>query len=572
MGVLRSGWLPGGAFDCCVVGAGPVGLAFAMEAAETGARVLLIESGSATSGRRDVSPRDGERTEIVDPERHAPLHLTTRRGVGGTSWLWGGRCVTFEPIDFEARDFVPGGAWPIGPGDVAPYAEAAARHLDCGAPVFAADAPDWPGLNEVRMSNLERWSRRPKLGPRLGERVLRHPNITVLLNATVTDIEFAERHGETIASLVVERDVDGRPSGERLPIRAASFVLAMGGVEVTRLLLRVQRRHPGAFGGVDGPLGRYYMGHATGSVADIVLDDPARAADLDFVRDAHDTYVRRRFTLSPQAQRRHGVLNTSFYLDNPDFFRADHRNPTLSAVFLGIAIPPVGRAILAEGIRLRHVGPRPYAVRAHVANVLRAPWRALADVADIIRRRYVSSVRKPGFLLRSAEGRYALHYHGEQLPHPDSRLTLHRTDAGDELLRIDFRYRDEDVESVLRSHALLDAELRGAGLGRIEYASTGDDRVRGDIWKQTTDGFHSIGTTRMGADPADSVVDADCRVHGVGNLYIASTSVLRTSAEANPTFFAAALAVRLAHRLARRSTQLRSGAVVEKTQAWGLGR
>jgi choline dehydrogenase-like flavoprotein len=45
-------------------------------------------------------------------------------------------------------------------------------------------------------------------------------------------------------------------------------------------------------------------------------------------------------------------------------------------------------------------------------------------------------------------------------------------------------------------------------------------------------------------------VDADCRVHGVPNLYIASSSVLPTSAEANPTFFTAVLAVRLAHHLA----------------------
>ncbi len=562
MSVLRAGWVPGGAFDCCVVGAGPVGLAFAMEAAQAGSRVLLVEAGDVGSGRRDL-PRDvGARTDIVDPARHAPTALTTRRGVGGTSWLWGGRCVSFEPIDLEQRDHVPGGRWPIGLDEVAPWFAAAARHLDCGAAVFASDAPEWPGLVEARTSNLERWSRRPKLGPRLGERVLRHPNITVMLRSEVTDIEFDRREGRTVVALSVDS------GGVSVPVRAASFVLAMGGLEITRLLLRVQRRRPDAFGGVDGPLGRFYMGHATGSVADIVLDDPARAADLDFVRDEHDTYVRRRFTLAPEAQRRHRVLNTSFYLDNPDFYRAEHRNPTLSAVFLGIAIPPLGRAILAEGIRLRHVGPRPYALRAHIANVLRAPWRALADVSDIVRRRYVSSVRKPGFLLRGAAGRYALHYHGEQLPHPDSRLTLHRTDAGDEVLRIDFRYRDEDIDSVLRGHAILDAELRRAGLGRLEYAGDGDDEVRADIWRQSTDGFHSIGTTRMGDDPADSVVDADCRVHGLDNLYIASTSVLRTSAEANPTFFAVALAVRLAHRLAG----LRAGAAVEKTHAWGLGR
>ncbi|WP_405372105.1 MULTISPECIES: GMC family oxidoreductase [unclassified Microbacterium] len=546
MSVLSADERPEGEYDICVVGAGPVGLALAMEAAEAGARVLLVDAGDDRSGRRESVPVPGESTEIVDLARHAPLELTTRQGVGGTSWLWGGRCVAFEPIDLEPRDYVPGsGDWPIRLGDVEPFFAAAARHLDCGAPVFRSDAPEWAGLDEFRMSNLERWARRPKLGPRLGARVLAHPRVTALLGARLAGVEFPGDNG-VVAELAVIR------GGERMPIRAASSVLAMGGLEVTRLLLRAQRDHASAFGGQDGPLGRYYMGHATGSIADIVLTDPASAADLDFVRDAVDTYVRRRFTLDEAAQRRHRLLNTSFYLDNPAFYEAEHRNATLSAVFLGIAIPPIGRAILAEGIRLRHVGPRPYRLRAHIGNIVRAPWRAAADVVDIIGRRYLSRVRKPGFLLRNAGGRYALHYHGEQLPNPDSRVTLVRDAAGGDVLRVDYRYLEADVDSLLRCHELLDAELRRAGLGRLEYAAPDAAGIRALAWEQTTDGFHSIGTTRMSDDPAQGVVDAECRVHGTENLFIASSSVLTTSAEANPTFFAAALAVRLAHHLTTR--------------------
>jgi len=53
----------------------------------------------------------------------------------------------------------------------------------------------------------------------------------------------------------------------------------------------------------------------------------------------------------------------------------------------------------------------------------------------------------------------------------------------------------------------------------------------------------------MSSDPGDGVVDPDCRVHGVENLFIASSSVFRTGGEANPTFLAVCLAVRLAHYL-----------------------
>lgn len=540
MAILSAAEAPRDDYDIVVVGAGPVGLALTMEAAQAGSRVLLVDAGDLTSGKRDVVAPP---THIVDEARHAPLELTTRQGVGGTSWLWGGRCVAFEPIDFEPRDFVPGSDWPIRADDVAPWYGATARLLDCGGAVFRSDLPDWDGLSEFTMSNLERWARRPRLGPTLGARVLAHPNVTALLSTRLVRIDHAP--DGSVGALVVDR------GGVSLRLRGVAYVLAMGGLEITRFLLGEQRRRPEAFGGVDGPLGRYYMGHATGSIADIVIDDPARAADLDFSRDELDTYIRRRFTLSEGAQRRHRVLNTSFYLDNPPFYEHEHRNATLSLVFLGLAFRPVGRRMIAEGIRLRHVGPRPYAIRAHLANVLRRPWRAAIDVLDVIRRRYVSSVRKPGFILRNDGGRYALHYHAEQLPNPDSRVWLRPAPDGGTVLEVDYRYFEADIDSLLRCHELLDRELRAAGAGRLEYLAKDPDTVRAMAWEQSTDGFHSIGTTRMSDDPEQGVVDAECRVHGTSNLYLASSSVFPTSAEANPTFMAAALAVRLAHHLAR---------------------
>ncbi|MCR2815846.1 GMC oxidoreductase [Microbacterium jiangjiandongii] len=552
----------GTGYDCVVVGAGPVGLALAMAAAEAGSRVLLVDAGNLRSGRRDVALDTAFRTEIADPVRHADASLTTRRGVGGTSWLWGGRCVTLEPIDFEPRDYVPLSDWPIRVDDVAPWLEQTARYIDCGSAVFRSSRPDWRGLSEFTMSNLERWSRQPKLARGLGSRVIAHPRVTVLLDCRLVDIDIAD--DGSVAGLVAERD------GERLTLHGKSYVLAMGGLEVTRALLDVQSRHPHLFGGVDGPLGRYYMGHATGSIADIVLTDAARAADLDFERDEHDTYIRRRFTLTPEAQRRHRVLNTSFYLDNPPFYEHTHRHPTLSAVFLGIAIAPLGRMLLAEGIRLRHVGPRPYRLGPHVRNILRRPWRAAVDVLDILLRRYASRVRKPGFILHNDGGRYSLHYHAEQLPNPDSRVVLGADGDGSPVLRVDYRYLEDDVDSLLRCHELLDAELQAAGLGRLEYRAPDDAGVRALAWEQATDGFHSIGTTRMSADPAAGVTDGDCRVHGVANLYIASTSLLPTSAEANPTFFAAALAVRLAHHLAEQLREAREAR--HAREARGAGR
>ena len=531
-------------FDCCIVGAGPVGVSLALEAADAGLRVLLLDAGAAT-GREDAAAKAARPPGyVLDPATHAPLELTTRRGIGGSSWLWGGRCVQFDALDFEPRDYIDGSGWPINETDVSPCADDAADYLDCGVPIFRSDAADWNGLSQVSVTKIERWARQPKLAARLGARATEHPAISALCDATVIDIGFnASETG--VAHLLV---LHGR---ETVEVRAGSFILACGGLETTRLLLSVQRRLPDHFGGVGGPLGRYYMGHLSGSIANIQLTDASDIRDLDFALDEHDVYVRRRFTLSDRVKRERRLLNTSFYADNPPFYDARHRNATLSLVFLALSLAPIGRRLIAEGIRLRHIGPPPRRYAPHVANVAKRPFRAAGDVIQVLRRRYLSPTRKPGFLLRNPAGIYALHFHAEQVPDADSRVTLNATTSADGQpgLDIDFRYTQQDLDSVLASHRFLDERLQASGRGRLVYLDAESDRAAG-VRASATDGFHHIGTTRMSADASDGVVDHDCRVHGVDNLYIASSSVFRTSGEANPTFLAVCLAVRLARHIA----------------------
>jgi choline dehydrogenase-like flavoprotein len=64
--------------------------------------------------------------------------------------------------------------------------------------------------------------------------------------------------------------------------------------------------------------------------------------------------------------------------------------------------------------------------------------------------------------------------------------------------------------------------------------------------------WHHMGTTRMHSDPKRGVVDGNCRVHGVSNLYIAGSSVFPTSGHANPTLTIVALALRLGDHLSRK--------------------
>jgi choline dehydrogenase-like flavoprotein len=54
-----------------------------------------------------------------------------------------------------------------------------------------------------------------------------------------------------------------------------------------------------------------------------------------------------------------------------------------------------------------------------------------------------------------------------------------------------------------------------------------------------------MGTTRMSSDPKTGVVNADCRVHGMTNFFVAGSSVFPTGGSANPTHTIVAMALRL---------------------------
>ena len=103
-----------------------------------------------------------------------------------------------------------------------------------------------------------------------------------------------------------------------------------------------------------------------------------------------------------------------------------------------------------------------------------------------------------------------------------------------------------DRRSLVELHDVLRTELSAAGFGELET-----DLATADPWPITQDASHHMGTTRMGTDPAVSVVDPECRVHGVENVWMAGASVFPTSGCANPTFTIVALAIRLAETLER---------------------
>jgi len=534
--------------DLCVVGSGPVGLALATDLARRGRRVLLLESGGTAAESTVQALSDAD---ILDPSTHDDMGIAVSRQLGGTSNLWGARCLPFDPIDFEERDWI-GASWPIGHGDMARWLPQAVEATRSGAPVYH-EAIAGLALSDDRFdpTALERWANRQQAQAIHAEAIATDERLDVRTHATLVGIDFAGN------GCVEGIEIADSRSGAKIRLPIATLVLAAGGLETTRLLLAAQRRVPMRFGGEDGPLGRYYMGHLVGEIADIQFTRPDFDKAFDFQIDAHGSYARRRIVPSAATQRAHRLLNCALWPIVPPIADARHGSAILSLVYCAMRWGPIGRRLVAEKIRQMHISEPAPPLGPHLVNLLTGAPSAALFAANFLRRRYDKRTRLPGFFIHNRGRRYGLTFHSEQFPRADSRVTLAREAdrLGMPRLAIDYRFHADDAASVVRTHDVMEEWLATTGLGRLEYRVPREARAEA-VLGQVVHGTHQIGLARMGSSREEGVVDADLACFDAPNLYVASTAALPTSGQANPTLTAVALAFRLSAHLAERTAPL----------------
>lgn len=278
----------------------------------------------------------------------------------------------------------------------------------------------------------------------------------------------------------------GRPQGR---IDAERFVVCTGGLENSRLLLWSNERTNGAVVPHAQALGRYWMEHPTFEGGNALLTTKA-VFELDATGEAF-------FSPSPEAMAERGVLNFGIRL---------------------ISMPYSGaKKVVAE---LACTAPS------------YAEWLA----------------RKSGSHLRCAAQLYVT---WEQAPLASNHVALSPTDrdqAGIPRIELHWKKSAQERRTFFEGLKLFGETLAAKDLGRVRIADWIENGAYPD--DQELAGHHHMGGTRMGTDPLKSVVDANCRVHGMDNLYVGGSSVFATSGQCNPTTTIVALALRLGNHLA----------------------
>jgi choline dehydrogenase-like flavoprotein len=537
--------------DICIIGAGAAGIALALQFVWDNRSVLVLESGDL---KPDAQTQALYRGEVADEDLHSPPDTYRQRRFGGSTTIWGGRCMPFDPVDFKPRGYIPDSGWPLGYDQLLPYYTPANALCEAGEFAYTAEtafpqgmAPVIAGFDSPRIStnSLERFSCPTDFGRRYGHRLAASRNVRVLLNANCTEL-CASADGGRIEGLTVQT-----LTGRRFTVAAQYVVLATGGLEVPRLLLASRTAHANGIGNAADLVGRYYMCHIAGTLGRLTINGPSSRVNHGYAVSPDGVYCRRRLAVNESAQQELEIGNFIARLHHPRITDPAHRTGALSALYLG-------RNLISYEYRKRLYDQKISDLAGwlrHVRNVALDPFGTAGFVAHMIRKRVLVERKFPSIIVSPRSRVFSIDFHAEQQPNPASRVTL--TSQQDRLgmpqLRVDWRYTAGDIRTVAVAFDLLAKEIARSGCGRLDYDPA---TLEEEVMRDGAFGGHHSGTARMSATPSKGVVDADCRVHGVHNLFIASSAVFPTSSQANPTLTIVALALRLADHLKQLSTSM----------------
>lgn len=537
--------------ELCIIGAGPAGIALAMEFARTDLDVVLLAGGAL---EHDDAAQALYAGEVADEGLHSPLTEYRHRQFGGSSATWGGRCMPFDPIDFETRDWIDGARWPIRFDDIAPFYPAAQALAEAGDFLYDARDAVEGGMRPMikgfapksfNADAIERFSCPTNFARRYGEKLRRAPNIRVLLNAHAVDICRQSARGPI--GHVVLRTLEGA----EFRVEARSFVLATGGIETARLLLASRSHDAKGLGNEHDQVGRNYLCHIAGTMGELAITDPKAEIWHGYDRAWDGSYCRRRLALTPQVQREERIGNIVMRLHHPRLPDPAHGRGILSAIYLAKPF------ISYEYSKRLHGGEGLTAALAmrHLWNIAREPFGTAGFLLNWARRRTLAARKFPSLIVAPRNNVFSLDIHAEQVPNPESRVMLGSGhDAfGMPQARVDWRYRPLDLETVRVALKVLKDDLARWGGGQLDYDEADIPHA---MLRDGAYGGHHIGTARMGLSPEDGVTDSDARVFGTENLYVAGSALFPTSSQANPTLTILAFSLRLAKHL---SARLRAG-------------
>ena len=504
-----------------VVGAGAVGIYAAAQLAARGKQVVLLEAGKPQLGSFDGDSY----TSIGRP--HSGIKIGRSRSLGGTTNLWGGQLVEFQPIDFNGRDWLPGSKWPVSYDEIARYYKP--TYLNLGIPQqFVSDESVWRGLSSAPPELgpdfevfFTRWMSTPNFAELFGSQLQSDPNLQLLTDATVTGFR-GENSGITAVGVTNSK----RQSHW---IEADTVVLAAGTIENVRLLLHAANDpNFAAPWRENGNTGCFFQDHLAGKIGSF---EPANKREF-FRMFTNVVYSGRKFMpkirMRNAAQEKQRIYNTQvfFAFESEISEHMVYLKQFLKAALYNRKLTG-GRDVLRNGFGIaRYLFP--------------LMWKYVWD-----HRVFVPST-----------ARIDMHVQAEHAPVLNSRIAIDPTalDAyGLPRVVLDWRIGEDELPSLQSFGVQIRDALQRHGIGTLKLD---EDLLAGrpEFLEKLGDIYHQSGGTNMAESDERGVVDRNLRVFGTENLYVTGAGTFPTTSNANTTFTAIAFTTRLVDHLTGRSS------------------
>jgi len=501
--------------DICIIGAGASGISIALEYINTPYKVILLEGGGFKYDDKVQNLYKGETTG----QKYYPMKSSRLHFFGGASQHWGGMCSPLDDIDFKKRDWVEYSGWPISKKDLIPYYKKAQINLDLGPFEYNLDywqkqipsLTPFPLNKNIIWNKMWQWSPPTQFGTKYKDTIIKAKNIHLYTYANVVDISAIEN----ISS--IEEVTVKNHAGKTHKVKAKQFILACGAIQNARLLLASNSQSKNGLGNENDLVGRFFMEHPEINSAELWLSN-LQSVDL-YLFPEKKPKIRAELAITEKTQRDLKILNGTasliplrearHYKTNMETWQDE--NPIIS-----------------------HSNKRSIQLDNY--------WDKVKFKVNQIKESQEKGIDKA----------YQLYVRMEQVPNPLSRITLdnEKDSLGVPRANLNWDVTSFEKDSIRKLFELLGKQFGIADIGRVKLLEFLRDK-KDSKNPPYSGGWHHIGTTRMSNDPKQGVVDSNCKVHGINNLFVAGSGCFPTSGAANPTLTLVALSIRLADHVKR---------------------
>ena len=508
-------------FDVCIIGGGPAGIATALEFEGSGYKVALIESGASKLNRKNQKLNNVNNIGI-DYEN---LGVQRGRYLGGSSNMWGGNCIPLDPIDFRECNGRKNFSWPFDHLTISPYIKRAQKILGIDKVNFGNDL-----ISKLALSNKndefdwKAWQFCDfpfRFGEKFRQQLEESQEIHCYLNSNL--IGFNAINETNIAEEAIIKSLNGKEG----KIKASQFVLACGGIENARLLLNIEDSGTFKSFNKNKKIGRYFAEHPNATIGYI------KGKDADLIYKDHSIkYIGDGKEIKPGL----GVNELVQEKDN-----------LLNGIVSIWPVPAENSIITKVKLLLQLFRKREFGIKFLVTTFLILP--KISQLLPHVRHRLKGGVISTPY----RENYYEVRLMSETVPNIDSRVFLSKdTDSlGLKRASLDWKLLDQDKENFKNITKKTKKYFESKGDVNFIISPWLEDSSQDWTNFINKDGHygHHMGTTIMSDSSADGVVDKDCKLYGIKNIFIAGSSVFPTYGFANPTLTIIALGMRLADHI-----------------------